>query len=457
MYTLSWSRWGTRRVPERRDNRADMQLALLASSFLILATASANAGSGPSMIRAPGGTGLWSRAASLATGREGHTATLLSSGKVLIAGGTDGRGKVLASAEIYDPARDRWSSAGSMAVTRIGHSATLLPSGKVLVAGGLVMPFPSPSLASTELYDPAANAWSIAAPMIESRTRHTATLMPDGRVLVVGGLTVTPQDGGLFPSQLTRAEIYDPAADRWSMTAPMGAHRLGQIATLLPDGRVLVAGGQDDSGTMLKSTEIYDATEDRWISAAPMDAARFGPIASVLTDGDVLVAGGLGEEPNALNLALTSAELYNPRTNQWVTIAHMEEFHAPDTGTALRNGMVLVVGTIGQSRPELYDPAHNRWSLTGPTMDRYQHTATRLRNGKVLIVGGYGIESLGSVLIYDPEGVAPLPPRPPDPRAIAVLILVALLLLAGAGWSNRAVRQRVKRWQPRRQSEEWIT
>src|SRR5207245_3235626 len=138
------------------------------------------------------------------------------------------------------------------AVTRIGHSATLLPSGKVLVAGGLVMPFPSPSLASTELYDPAANAWSIAAPMIESRTRHTATLMPDGRVLVVGGLTVTPQDGGLFPSQLTRAEIYDPAADRWSMTAPMGAHRLGQIATLLPDGRVLVAGGQEDR----KSTRL---------------------------------------------------------------------------------------------------------------------------------------------------------------------------------------------------------
>src|ERR1700693_3741387 len=168
-----------------------MRLGLLASSALILATASANAGSGPGVIQPSGGPGLWWRAASLTTGREEHTATLLASGKVLIAGGTDGRGKVLASAELYDPVRNRWTSPGSMAAPRIGHTATLLPSGKVLVAGGLVMPFPAPSLASTDLDDPATNAWSIAAPMIESRTRQTATMLPDGRVLVVGGLNVT--------------------------------------------------------------------------------------------------------------------------------------------------------------------------------------------------------------------------------------------------------------------------
>jgi len=390
-------------------------------------------------------------------GREEHTATLLGNGKVLIAGGTDGRGTVLASAEVYDPVRDRWASAGSMAATRIGHTATLLPSGKVLVAGGLVLPFPAPSLASTELYDPATNRWSTAAPMIESRTRHTATLLRDGRVLVVGGLTVTLQDGGLFPSQLTSAEIYDPKADRWSLTAPTGEHRLGQTATRLPDGRVLVAGGQADSGTFLKSTEIYDATQDRWISAAPMAAARFGAVATLTADGDVLVAGGLGEEPNALNLALTSAELYNPGTNLWVTVASMAEFHAADTATVLRSGKVLVVGAPGQSRAEVYDQAHNRWTQTGPSMDRYQHTATRLPSGRVLIVGGYGIESIGSVLIYDPEGIAPAPLRPLDQRIVAGLVLIGLLGLAAFAWSIPAVRLRVRRWRPRGESEEWIT
>jgi len=434
-----------------------MRLGLLASLMLLFAPAAANAAAGAGLIQSSGGVGTWSEAASLATGREEHTATLLTSGKVLIAGGTDGRGKVLASAELYDPVRNRWTSAGSMAATRIGHTATLLPSGKVLVTGGLVLPFPSPSQASTELYDPATNRWSAAAPMIQSRTRHTATLLRDGRVLVVGGLTVTLQAGGLFPSQLTSAEIYDPKADRWSLTAPTDEHRLGHTATLLSDGRVLVAGGQSDSGTFLKSTEIYDPVQDRWVSAAPMAAARFGHVATLLADGDVLVAGGLGEEPNAFNIALTSAEIYDPRTDLWVSVASMAEFHAADTATVLRSGNVLVVGAPGQSRAEVYDLAQNRWIQTGPSMDRYQHSATRLLNGRVLIVGGYAIESIGSVVIYDAEGVAPVPIRPLDQRIAAGLGLIGLLGLAALAWSVPAVRLRVRRWRPRGQSEEWIT
>ncbi|HEX9096010.1 MAG TPA: kelch repeat-containing protein [Candidatus Dormibacteraeota bacterium] len=429
-----------------------MRLGLLASFFVVLATASNTTGGGTTSIPLSGAGGAWSRAAGLATGREGHTATLLLSGKVLIAGGTDGRGKVLASAELYDPVRDRWTSAGSMAETRIGHTATLLPNGKVLVAGGLVMPFPAPSIASSELYDPATNRWSIAAPMIESRTRHTATLLPDGRVLVVGGLNVTLHDGGLFPSQPRDAEIYDLTANRWSATAPIEFRRLGQTATQLPDGRVFVAGGQDDSGTFLKSTEIYDAAQDRWISAAPMAAARFGHVATLLPGGDVLVAGGLGEE----NLALTSAEVYDPRTNLWVTVASMAEVLSAGTATLLRTGLVLVVGGTGQSGAELYDLADDRWSRTGPLMDRYQPSATRLFDGRVLIVGGYGVDAFNSAMVYDPTAVAPVPVRPPDSRTIAALLLTALLVVAATGWSVPSIRQRLQRWRPPRESEEWI-
>jgi hypothetical protein len=187
-----------------------------------------------------------------------------------------------------------------------------------------------------------------------------------------------------------------------------------------------------------------------------MAVARSGHVAALMANGDVLVAGGIGEEPNALNRSLTSTELYNPRTNAWVTVANMVDFHPEDTATQLRNGMVLVVGATGRSRPELYDRAHNRWAPTGPTMDRYQHSATRLRDGKVLIVGGYGVESLSSVLIYDPEAVAPVPVRPPDPRVIAALLLTLLIVLGVGAWSIPAVRLRFKRWRPQGQSEDWI-
>lgn len=434
-----------------------MRLWLLASSSLILATASANAGSGPALLQPSGGTGLWSRGASLMAGREEHTATLLRNGRLLIAGGTDGRGHALASAEVYDAATDRWRPGGSMSTTRLDHTATLLPSGKVLVVGGFKATYPSESLASSELYDPATNSWSSAAPMTTSRTRHTATALPDGRVLVVGGQRFDLHDGGIFPGRPTDAEIYDPIANRWSATGPMGASRLGHTATLLPDGRVFVVGGQDDGLAIFNSTEIYDPANDRWISAAPMAVARTGHLATAMANGDVFVAGGLGEEPNFLTTVLTSAELFDPRTNVWVTIASAVEFHAHGTATLLRNGMVLAVGATDPSRSELYDLGHNRWTRTGPTVARYQHTATRLGDGRVLIVGGYGIESLGSVVIYDPEAVAPAPVRPPDPRVIAALLITASLIAAAMGWSIPAVRQRVRRWRPPRESEEWIT
>jgi N-acetylneuraminic acid mutarotase len=155
--------------------------------------------------------------------------------------------------------------------------------------------------------------------MIVSRVRHTATLLADGRVLVVGGLTLTVQEGGLFPTLATDAEIYDPAANRWSTTGPMAFNRLDQSSTLLADGRVLVAGGRGAVATF-NSTEIYDPTTNRWISAAPMGARRYVHAATRLSNGDVLVVGGNGDDPSAL---LTSAETYDPGTNLWVTVAGM--------------------------------------------------------------------------------------------------------------------------------------
>ncbi|HEV3462291.1 MAG TPA: kelch repeat-containing protein [Candidatus Dormibacteraeota bacterium] len=435
-----------------------MRRGLLASFFLVLATAAGLAVSGAAPIQASSASGLWSNATRLSAGREEHTATLLRNGTVLVTGGTDGRGKALASAEVYNPATNRWTPAGSMASARLDHTATLLPSGKVLVAGGLGASFPSSSLATAELYDPTTNAWSTAAPMIGARARHTATLLPDGRVLVVGGLSVALREGGLWPSQPTGAEIYDPKANRWTATAPMALYRLDQTATLLSDGRVLVAGGQDGL-ISFDSVEIYDTRQDRWQAAAPMVTGRSGHAAALLANGDVLVAGGTYSTvvPSNASAPLSSAEIYDPALNSWSTVARMAEVRVEHTATSLSGGMVLVIGATGQSRAEIYDPVHNIWSQFGETMNRYNHTATRLSNGEVLVVGGYGIESLGSVLLYDPNGEPPVPGRPIDPRLVVGGLLAVLLVVGGVAWSIPAVRRRLRSRRPNGGQEEWIT
>jgi N-acetylneuraminic acid mutarotase len=261
------------------------------------------------------GSGVWSSAAQLVTGRAEHTATLLRNGNILVTGGTDGTGKALASAELYNPKADGWTPARAMAQTRVDHTATLLPNGKVLVVGGLSAPFPSSSLASAELYDPTTNAWTPAARMSAGRSRHTATLLPDGRVLVVGGLSVTLRDGGVFPNQPVSAEIYNPLTNSWSATVPMSLYRLDQTATPLRDGRVLVAGGQD--GLMnFSSSEIYDPGQDRWYATASMTTGRIGHTATLLLNGDVLVSGGVSRTaPSYESIPLSSAEVYDPRVD----------------------------------------------------------------------------------------------------------------------------------------------
>ena len=203
----------------------------------------------------PPSPGTWSPTGSLATGRSSHTATLLPNGKVLVVGGTN-FGGYLASAELYDPAANggvgAWTPTGSLTTARASHTATLLPNGKVLVAGGQTG---GVALASAELYDPAANsgagAWTPTGSLATARKYHTATLLPNGKVLVVGG-------GTPFFGSDTSAELYDPAANggvgAWSATGSFATWRYhGHTATVLLNGKVLVVGGC----CVLASAELY--------------------------------------------------------------------------------------------------------------------------------------------------------------------------------------------------------
>jgi Kelch motif protein/galactose oxidase-like protein len=273
-------------------------------------------------------TGTWSSAGSMSTARLGQTATLLPNGKVLVAGGVNSSG-ILASAELYDPAAGTagtWSPTGSMTTVRSFQTATLLANGKVLVEGGT-------GTGSAELYDPATGTWSSTGSMSTARYGQTATLLQNGKVLVAGGSSGT-SGGPSFAS----AELYDPATGTWSSAGSMTAGRQKHTATLLSNGKVLVVGGRDSNGTDLATAELYDpasGTSGTWSPTGPMTTARANQTATLLANGKVLVAGGY---------LLASAELYDPAAGTWSSADSMSTARELHTATLLPSGKVLVVG-----------------------------------------------------------------------------------------------------------------
>src|SRR6266511_2305841 len=270
--------------------------------------------------------GTWEPTGSVSTGRPYgyHTATLLLSGKVLATGGYPAQGNSLDSAELYDPdaidsvtgIRGTWSDTGPLTTTRAGHTATLLPSGKVLVAGGYSYPG---ILASAELYDPERGTWDPTGSLTTEHIAHTATLIETGpnagKVLVVGG---GYGPSSWYPSMSATAELYDPAARTWSVTDSLTAGRGEHTATLLPSGKVLVAGGRKSSPDALSveypaGAELYNSNSGAWNAGGTLATARSRHTATLLPSGKVLVAGGDNSAQDAWQNAsatLSSAELH---------------------------------------------------------------------------------------------------------------------------------------------------
>ena len=198
--------------------------------------------------------GTWSYTGPLSTARSYHTSTLLPAGRVLVAGGVNSYpANFLASADLYYPVSGTFSpSAGPMGGARSNHTATLLPSGLVLIAGGENS---TSDLNTAELFNPLSGTFSSIHGMAAARSNHTATLLPSGKVLVAGG-----KHG---PGQLALAELYDPGSGTWSPTGPMGTARQHHTATLLPNGKVLVVGGYDGTDP-IPGAEIYDPAFGTW-------------------------------------------------------------------------------------------------------------------------------------------------------------------------------------------------
>ena len=362
------------------------------------------AGEGPARIA----VGTWTLTGSLNVTREDFTATRLPDGKALAAGGAGPSG-VLAGAEVYDAATGVWSRTGSMGTARIHHAAARLRDGRVLVVGGNDgSNFIGKVLSSAEIYDPATGAWSPTGSMTVTRYFPMATALSDGRVLVTGGVQSAPAF-----NPLASAEVYDPATGVWTPAGSMSTPRVNHTAVLLANGKVLVAGGAR-IGTYLASAELYDPVTGAWTSTGSMNSVRGDHTATLLRDGKVLAAAGYdGNNAAVHGGTLDSAEVYDPVTGVWTPTAAMRSPHNYAVAARLPDGKVLVAGGVDGSAgaagilaaAEVYDPVTGKWTSTG-SMNVARAAgpdvaATPLGDGDVLIEGGVGTNGqLGSAEVY---------------------------------------------------------
>jgi hypothetical protein len=362
------------------------------------------------------GSGSWSLTGKMKYGRWGETATLLPGGHVLVAGGGGSEDRVeSASAELYDPGSGRWTETGSMHAPRgLGHSAALLRDGRVLVAGGDLVALGHPPQSTAELYDPATGAWTETGSMLVARSGHSATLLPDGKVLVAGG-TAYNGNGGWHASK--KAELYDPATETWSSTGSMGFGRADATAALLPDGNVLVVGGVDPDHPDRQSADLYDPRAGTWTATPAFAGVGACRIATPLLGGEVLVVCA---EANGVR---TSAALYDPVSRVWTTTASpptdccVGEAIPRGSFVRLPDGRVLWKDLVDAG--EIYDPVRGTWvTAGGPTYPAdpswglpytstdegagyYADTLTLLPDGRVLMT------TLGAGLLYDPSTATP--------------------------------------------------
>lgn len=343
-------------------------------------------------------TGTFTKTGDMITARHQHTATLLESGKVLIAGGLDHLQNFFNSAELYDPSTGTFSTTGSMGWTPAGHKAVRLSDGRVLIAGGHTYASPSAYVSTAQLYNPTSGTFTDTGSLNTARGYYAAALLSNGKVLIAGGLNGS---GGL-----SSAELFDPATGRFTNIGNMNYVR-GWCPTLttLSNGTVLITGGGDSP-----VAEIYDPDRQTFTTVGSMTTTRLTHSAILLSDGKVLVTGGTTFD----SIRIDTAELYDPSTGTFTATGNMTNKRAYTSDSSLlQNGKVLVVGgtggafdTIvdGLNTAELYDPSTGTFTATENMTDgRRSNASTVLTNGTVLITGGYNsltASTLKSAEIY---------------------------------------------------------
>jgi hypothetical protein len=337
--------------------------------------------------------------------RTAHTATLLQDGHVLIAGGDPCSAfSVLHGdtwdpcpvelTELYDPGTGLFVGGASMSAQRTMHTATLLPDGRVLIAGG--------GSASAELYDPTTGTFSPTGSLSMPRSGHTATLLADGRVLIAGGGTTGALAG--------TAELYDPQAGVFLPTSGTGllVPRIAHTATRLLDGKVLLLGGLNSSDSSESSVEHYDPTTESFTLAGNLgDFRRAYHTATLLLDGTVLITGGFRREGGG-GSTFSSGLIFDPASGTSRETGQMESRRTTHFAVLLNNGKVLVSGGDYLDPfwrgyiAELFDPTTGRFERIGSmaSLSRNSSAAVLLGDGRVLVTGGNGAPEFASAEIF---------------------------------------------------------
>jgi len=336
--------------------------------------------------------GTWAQlATNMQQARAGHTATFLGEGKVLIVGGVDASGQVLATAELYDAETGLYTTLSSSLPTGVwGHSATLLDDGTVLIAGGTGAS--GQAVAAVQSFRPSTGVFSLVGPLNTPRAQHSATALSNGQVLIAGGT-----DGS---NVLASFELFDPATKVTALaTSTLLTSRKAHSATLLNDGRVLFVGGSDGS-TALGSAELYDPDEGTIRVVGSLITAREWASAALLLDGKVVVAGG----QDALRQDLNTVEIYNPRAKTFTQL--LVGLSTPRSGhfglTLPFSGKVLIVGGTNGNIPvaiaEVYDPMTDMIAAVNPPVEGRQFFAANFLDppysGILLATGGMGNTSI---------------------------------------------------------------
>jgi hypothetical protein len=293
--------------------------------------------------------GTFERVGSMGVARADHAATLLPDGRVLITGNGYDRTNCV-SAEIYDPESETFAPTGPMHHCHGAHSATLLEDGRVLVAGGV---FKGEADATAELFDPATGSFSDAGDLVEPRFWHSAVRLDDGRVLLLGGLAE-------FGRELASAELYDPSTGRFVPTGSMALARSRDLsrsaddAVLLPDGRVLVVGGTEPSvddeaaPTISGEAELYDPATGAFRAAGALGSPRVAAAAALLPDGRVLIAGGAESFTKVKRSWYTSpttlVEVYDPAFGMFEPSDSMTVARSGAVALPLADGSIMVAG-----------------------------------------------------------------------------------------------------------------
>ncbi len=332
--------------------------------------------------------------------RASHAAVLLADGKVLLAGGLNGP-TLLASAELYDPASGTFSAtAGPLNSARRDFAATPLADGRALLAGGAGA---SSSLDSAELYDPASSTFSFTANnMSAGRWMPSAAPLADGNAIVGAGSSAFPSAS----PEVASVDLFDASTNTFSPTGALHIARMGAAAVVLPGGAPLILGGEDDQGNnggnSEPSGEIYNPTTGTFTVTGGLNALRVAYASAMLPDGRVLIAGGGNE-----TAALDTAEVFDPKTRHFTPTANnLEAACAPCNGVTLTDGMVLIVDGGSSAAADLFDPKTTSFSPTsGPMVaSRPAATANLLGDGTVLIAGGLDTSdnALDTAELYNP-------------------------------------------------------